>query len=61
VVFGITRPLAGLVGVLQRMARGEIDAEIIHTAFETDCSASSRAWRSSAFRRSTRSSTKVRI
>ncbi|WP_305077938.1 methyl-accepting chemotaxis protein [Methylobacterium sp.] len=28
VVFGITRPLAGLVGVLQRMARGEIDAEI---------------------------------
>ena len=28
VVFGVTRPLAGLVGVLQRMARGEIDAEI---------------------------------
>ncbi|PJI55034.1 hypothetical protein CTI14_08695 [Methylobacterium radiotolerans] len=27
-IFGITRPLASLVGVLQRMARGEIDAEI---------------------------------
>ncbi|KAA0121919.1 HAMP domain-containing protein [Methylobacterium sp. P1-11] len=28
VVFGITRPLGSLVGVLQRMARGEVDAEI---------------------------------
>ncbi len=27
-VFGITRPLGSLVGVLQRMARGEVDAEI---------------------------------
>ena len=28
VVFGITRPLGSLVGVLHRMAQGEIDAEI---------------------------------
>ncbi len=28
VIFGITRPLGSLVGVLQRMARGEVDAEI---------------------------------
>ncbi|MEH3144765.1 MAG: methyl-accepting chemotaxis protein [Methylobacterium frigidaeris] len=28
VVFGVTRPLGSLVGVLQRMARGEIDASI---------------------------------
>ncbi|MCJ2031275.1 methyl-accepting chemotaxis protein [Methylobacterium sp. J-043] len=28
VVFGITRPLSALVGVLRRMAQGEIDAEI---------------------------------
>ncbi|KMO42545.1 chemotaxis protein [Methylobacterium tarhaniae] len=32
VVFGITRPLGSLVGVLQRMARGEIDAEIEEAA-----------------------------
>ncbi|MET3409316.1 methyl-accepting chemotaxis protein [Methylobacterium sp. 1030] len=32
VVFGITRPLASLVGVLQRMARGEVDAEIREAA-----------------------------
>ncbi|KAA0121853.1 HAMP domain-containing protein [Methylobacterium sp. P1-11] len=32
VVFGITRPLGNLVGVLQRMARGEIDAEIKEAA-----------------------------
>ncbi|MHC2018188.1 methyl-accepting chemotaxis protein [Methylobacterium sp. CM6247] len=29
VMFGITRPLRGLVSVLQRMARGDIDAEIV--------------------------------
>ncbi|MBN4093486.1 methyl-accepting chemotaxis protein [Methylobacterium fujisawaense] len=28
VIFGITRPLGSLVGVLQRMAHGEVDAEI---------------------------------
>ncbi|MGU3423225.1 HAMP domain-containing protein, partial [Methylobacterium sp. D54C] len=28
VIFGITRPLGSLVGVLQRMARGEVGAEI---------------------------------
>ncbi|MGU3480140.1 methyl-accepting chemotaxis protein [Methylobacterium sp. D48H] len=32
VMFGITRPLASLVNVLQRMARGEIDAEIREAA-----------------------------
>ncbi|MEE7450247.1 methyl-accepting chemotaxis protein [Methylobacterium radiotolerans] len=32
VVFGITRPLNSLVGVLQRMARGEVDAEIREAA-----------------------------
>jgi methyl-accepting chemotaxis protein len=32
VIFGITRPLARLVTVLQRMARGEIDAEIKEAA-----------------------------
>ena len=28
VIFGITRPLNGLVGILQRMAEGEVDAQI---------------------------------
>ncbi|GEM95921.1 methyl-accepting chemotaxis protein [Methylobacterium radiotolerans] len=32
VIFGITRPLGSLVGVLQRMARGEVDAEIREAA-----------------------------
>ncbi|SFH14922.1 Methyl-accepting chemotaxis protein [Methylobacterium gossipiicola] len=32
VIFGITRPLGNLVGVLQRMARGEIDADIREAA-----------------------------
>ncbi|MET0531330.1 MAG: methyl-accepting chemotaxis protein [Microvirga sp.] len=32
VIFGITRPLGSLVGVLQRMAQGEIDAEIKEAA-----------------------------
>lgn len=32
VIFGITRPLSSLVGALQRMARGEIDAEIKEAA-----------------------------
>ncbi|MGE8131646.1 methyl-accepting chemotaxis protein [Methylobacterium sp. NPDC080182] len=32
VIFGIARPLGSLVGVLQRMARGEIDAEIREAA-----------------------------
>jgi methyl-accepting chemotaxis protein len=32
VLFGINRPLASLVGVLQRMARGEVDAEIKEAA-----------------------------
>ncbi|GJD99030.1 hypothetical protein GMJLKIPL_0943 [Methylobacterium isbiliense] len=32
VVFGLTRPLANLVSVLQRMARGEIDADIKEAA-----------------------------
>ncbi|MCX4196094.1 HAMP domain-containing protein, partial [Methylobacterium organophilum] len=32
VIFGITCPLGSLVGVLQRMARGEVDAEICEAA-----------------------------
>ncbi|MEE7442211.1 methyl-accepting chemotaxis protein [Methylobacterium oryzae] len=32
VIFGITRPLGSLVGVLQRMARGAVDAEIREAA-----------------------------
>ncbi|WP_298958341.1 methyl-accepting chemotaxis protein [uncultured Methylobacterium sp.] len=32
VVFGVTRPLGGLVDILQRMARGEIDASIPQAA-----------------------------
>ncbi len=43
VVFGITRPLGSLVGVLQRMARGEIDAEIREAARGDEIGAVGRA------------------
>lgn len=43
VIFGITRPLRSLVGVLQRMARGEIDAEIRQTNRADEIGAVSKA------------------
>ncbi|RVU19491.1 methyl-accepting chemotaxis protein [Methylobacterium oryzihabitans] len=43
VVFTITRPLAGLVNVLQRMARGEIEAEIREAARGDEIGAVGRA------------------
>ena len=43
VVFAVTRPLGSLVGVLQRMARGEIDAEIKEAARGDEIGAVARA------------------
>jgi len=43
VTFGITRPLAGLVGVLGRMAEGQIDAEIEASARGDEIGAVGRA------------------
>ncbi|KAB1080995.1 methyl-accepting chemotaxis protein [Methylobacterium soli] len=43
VILGITRPVAGLVAVLQRMARGEIDAEIKEAARRDEIGAVGRA------------------
>jgi methyl-accepting chemotaxis protein len=43
VVFGVTRPLRGLVGVLERMARGEVDMTIPQAARGDEIGAVGRA------------------
>ncbi len=47
VIVGITRPLASLVGVLRRMAQGELDAAIPRPRAATRSARSARRWKAS--------------